>query len=130
MNIYAPNVEGERSVFFKEMQHHGQSTDIIMGDFNVKLNALDSSVIGPLKTDTSRAILRDCMLKERWRDVWRQENPVMRTYSRVQQVEGKINRSRIDLCLVKEDQLVNMHSACYEINCISDHAFLTVTMGD
>ncbi len=128
LNIYAPNLEKDRVSFFTDLQRTGGSCDIIMGDFNVKMCTLDSGGIGPLKADASRAILKNLMLNNEWCDVWRQTNPAVRAYSRIQNVEGILKRSRIDLCLVKKNQMNNLHSARYDMNCLSDHAFLKVTL--
>lgn len=130
MNIYAPNVESERSVFFKTMQHNGATSDIIMGDFNVKLCLLDRNEKGTFKTDTSRTILKDFMLQKDWCDVWRGENPLIRAYSRMQNVKNVLCRSRIDLCLVKQQLIHIFHNAHYNFTFLSDHAFLSVNMGE
>ncbi len=129
LNIYAPNVEKDRVLFFMDMQQTEASCDIIMGDFNVKCGILDSGGVGPLKADASRTLLKNLMLNYEWCDVWRQANPASRTYSRIQNVEGSLKRSRVDLCLVRKNQMNNFHSARYDVNCLSDHAFLKVTVG-
>lgn len=37
LNIHAPNVQNERADFFREMQHFGFSSDVIMGDFHANV---------------------------------------------------------------------------------------------
>lgn len=121
-------MENERAVFFREMQHNGASC-IILGDFNIKLCVLDKNEDEIFRTDASRKILRDFMLEKNWCDLWRNENPITRTYSRQQTVKSSLRRSRIDLCLIKQKLIQSFHTARYNFTHLSDHAFLLVNLG-
>ena len=84
LNIYAPNVEGDRTVFFSNLINIGHDCDIIMGDFNVKLTVLDVAENVPLKNDTSRATLMHFMHQNDYCDLWRSIYPTAREFSRIQ----------------------------------------------
>lgn len=70
------------------------------------------------------------MLQQDWCDIWRNENPLTRAYSRLQTVKGSLGRSRIDLCLVKQQLIHSFHTARYSFTFLSDHAFLLVNLGE
>ena len=62
---------------------------IIVGDFNLKSTRLDLARGKEFKNDTSKVFLK-MMEERRLIDVWRNENPNKREYSRRQMVMGGI----------------------------------------
>ena len=129
MNVYAPNNEVEREALFRGLAPRITERTMIMGDFHVKLSRLDVSDTNTFKSDRSRVALLELLEKCDLCDVWRQKNPTMRDYSRVQKVLGKLNQSRIDLCLVKNGLINYIQTIQYKLNALSDHAILRFGLG-
>lgn len=59
-------------------------------------------------------------------DVWREENPYKKDFSRRQLVIGVLKQSRIDLCLTKRGMLKYVKNVKYKFVGISDHAMMMV----
>lgn len=77
----------------------------MVGDFNIWCTRLDASSSANFKTDGSRKILIEWMRNDDIVDVWKEENPYKREFSRRQMVMGNLNQRRIDLCLMKREML-------------------------
>lgn len=88
INIYAPNVENERKYVFKETKPLCTGNYIVVGDFNVWCTRLDASSSANFKSDVSRKYLTEWMQNEDMVDVWREENPYKKDFSRRQLVIG------------------------------------------
>ena len=129
LNIYAPNIEGDRTGFFSTLKNIGKDCDIIMGDFNVKLSVLDVAENVVLKQDTSRAALQTFMHRYDFCDLWRVLHPTVREFSRIQLHQNSLRQSRIDLCLVKKSLLFLFGKMSHNLTFMSDHVFLRVGMG-
>lgn len=126
LNIHAPNIEKDRVIFFQNMIHIVRDCDIIMGDFNVKMSRLDYRGLSAFKHDSSRTVLMKMMDNQDFCDLWRTLNPTKREFSRIQVVLNKVKQSRVDLCLVKKQE-INMYNAMnHELNYLSDHAIVYV----
>ena len=92
LNVYAPNVEGDRTVFFSTLMNIGNDCDIVIGDFNVKLTVLDVAENVPLKHDTSRATLLNFMHQNDYCDLWRSLYPTVREFSKIQKYQGTVRQ--------------------------------------
>ena len=130
LTLHAPNEEHERTTFFRNIKNVIKTSDIIMGDFNIKLNRLDISENCVFKSDASRSVLQQTMNECDLSDVWREKNPVERDFSRVQLVKGELKQSRIDLCLLKNKHIEMVRSVNHSLTPLSDHAGLFVGMGE
>lgn len=82
-----------------------------------------------LKSYVSRKYLTEWMQNEDMVDVWREENPYRKEFSRRQLVMGVLKQSRIDLCLTKREMLKYVKNVKYKFVGISDHAMMMVKMG-
>uniref|UniRef100_A0A8C9ZA53 Endonuclease/exonuclease/phosphatase domain-containing protein n=1 Tax=Sander lucioperca TaxID=283035 RepID=A0A8C9ZA53_SANLU len=100
LNIYAPNVDTERKIFFKSLHKWYSGNMLFFGDFNVAQTPNDLSMNNIFKGDVSRNELKELMRKNNLCDVWRTTYPKQRTFSRRQMVLQVLKQSRIDLCLV------------------------------
>ncbi len=129
INIYAPNIENERKEVFKEMKPLCKGNYIVVGDFNVWCTRLDASSSANFKSDVSRKYLIEWMQNEDMVDVWREENPYKKDFSRRQLVMGILKQSRKDLCLTKREMLKYVKNVKYKFVGISDHAVMMVKMG-
>ncbi len=101
----------------------------MVGDFNVWCTRLDASSSANFKSDVSRKYLTEWMQNEDMVDVWREENPYKKDFSRRQLVMGILKQSRIDLCLTKREMLKYVKNVKYKFVGISDHAVMMVKMG-
>lgn len=90
INIYAPNIEVDRKEVFNEMKEICKGRCIVVGDFNVWCTRLDASCSANFKSDGSRKILTEWMRNQDFVDVWREENPHKREFSRRQMVMGSL----------------------------------------
>ncbi len=90
---------------------------------------LDASSSANFKSDGSRKILTEWMRNEDFVDVWREENPHKREFSRRQMVMGSLKQSRIDLCLMKREMLKYVRNVKYKFVDVSDHAVMTIKVG-
>lgn len=61
-------------------------------------------------------------------DVWREENPFKKEFSRRQIVRGELKQSRIDLCLAKRGILDFIKNVKYKFVEISDHAAIVLEL--
>lgn len=95
--MYMPNIETDRKVSFL-----GLGNCIIVGDFNLKSTRLDLARGKEFKNDTSRKVFLKMMEERQLIDIWRNENPNKREYSRRQIVMGELKQSLIDLCVAKQ----------------------------
>ncbi|XDV53672.1 hypothetical protein PO909_022110 [Leuciscus waleckii] len=129
INIYAPNIEIERKEVFKEIKTLCKGNFIVVGDFNVWCTRLDASSSANFKSDASRKFLIEWMQNEDIVDVWRDENPYKKDFSRRQLVMGVLKQSRIDLCLAKREMLKYVKNVKYKFVGVSDHAMMKVKMG-
>lgn len=129
INIYAPNIETERREFFKEMKPLCKGNCIVVGDFNVWCTRLDASSSVNFKSDGSRKSLMEWMRNDDLVDVWREENPYRREFSRRQMVMGSLKQSRIDLCLTKRELLKYVKNVKYKFIDVSDHAAMIIKVG-
>ncbi len=129
INMYAPNIEVDRKEVFNEMKKICKGKCIVVGDFNVWCTRLDASSSANFKSDGSRKILTEWMRNEDFVDVWREENPHKREFSRRQMVMGSLKQSRIDLCLTKREMLKYVRNVKYKFVGVSDHAVMTIKVG-
>jgi exonuclease III len=129
INIYAPNNEIERRNLFLELGKWCKGNCILVGDFNVKMNRLDMSRGAIFRSDVSRGVLRKIMCENSLIDIWRDENPNKRGFSRRQVVLGELKQTRIDLVLVNEGLRNFMKDINYIFTTFSDHAGLTFSVG-
>jgi hypothetical protein len=129
INIYAPNNEIERKDLFLEIGKWCEGNCIVVGDFNVKMDRLDMTRGAIFRSDVSRGVLKKMMLEKGMIDIWREENPEKREFSRRQVVLGDLKQTRIDLVLVKEGLRNFMKDIKYVFTTFSDHAGLTFSVG-
>ncbi len=96
-----------------------------MGDFNIWCCRLDACKGQNLRSDQSREALAQIMNTEDLVDVWREENPEVRDFSRRQIVLVTLKQSRIDLCLIKRNLKENIRNCKYNFCYLSDRAALS-----
>ena len=77
-----------------------------------------------LKNDASRKVFLKTMEEKQLIDVWRNENPNRREYSRRQMVMGELKQSRIDLCIAHQTMVKFIKNMVYKFTSFSDHAIL------
>ena len=129
INVYAPNVEKERKIFFKKIPRWCNNQCLVIGDLNVVLSKRDLSTQNVYKEDASRQIIYNVITDNNLVDIWRILNPNKRCYSRQQIVQGKLKQTRIDLCLVSSALASQIKHAEYSSSRWSDHSFLEVRVG-
>ena len=128
INIYAPNVEIDRRVFFEQLKPLCTGNCLIAGDYNVWCDRLDASSSAKFRHDSSRKMLLENMVENKLIDLWRAENPQKKEFSRRQVVLGKMRQSRIDLCLIKENIINYSRNAKYKFTTLSDHAIFSFSL--
>lgn len=124
INVYAPNVETERRDLFKWIEPYCIENSIIVGDFNVWCSRLDACATSTFRSDSSRSVLLKIMNDNHMVDVWRNENPNKKEYSRRQVVLNGLKQSRIDLCLAKQGIIEFIKNIKHKFTALSDHAAL------
>lgn len=129
INVYAPNNEIERKVLFIEVGRWSVGNCIVVGDFNVKLDRLDMTRGAAFRNDASRGVLKKMMFEKKLIDIWRDDNPDKREFSRRQVVLGELKQTRIDLILVKESLRDFIKDVKYVFTTFSDHACLSFSVG-
>lgn len=129
INLYAPNVETDRTEMFKKLKPLCKGHCIVVGDFNVWCTKLDASSSTNFRHDMSRKEIMDILQNENMMDIWRHENPERMEFSRRQMVLGKLKESRIDLCLVKREILSYVNKTEYKFIGHSDHAAIIFKLG-
>lgn len=130
VNVYAPNIETERKTFFGKMKGLVKGNCILVGDFNVWCTRLDACNVAIFKNDASRTVLNNILLTDDLVDVWREDNPYKRKFSRRQMVLGSLKQSRIDLCLVKRNVVSLVGRISYKFIGLSDHAAVSFLLGE
>ena len=121
LNIYAPNEERQRRVFFERMRGMCGENCMIVGDFNVWCGRLDASSSVCFKSDSSRGALKEMMKERELIDVWREKNPEGRVFSRRQVVRGVLKQSRLDLVLGQKNMVDMIGRVGYKSTALSDH---------
>ena len=129
INIYAPNIEADRKAFFLDLGKWCVGNCIIVGDFNLKSTRLDMARGKEFKNDASRKVFLKTMQEKQLIDVWRNENPNRREYSRRQMVMGELKQSRIDLCIAHQTMVKFIKNMVYKFTSFSDHAILSIEVG-
>ena len=115
MNIYAPNNDKERYLFynkvFKKIDQHVQDDHalILGGDFNTCLNQAEDKEGGIKCVKKDAKYLNEQMRKRNLLDIWRTFNPAKRQYTYRQNTP--LVRTRIDFFLVS-NVLVDIVNLC------------------
>lgn len=130
LNLYGPNSEGDRRVFFERCKRWTDDRSVVVGDWNFALARLDVGDNNKFTSNTSMSAVFKWMREYDLMDAWRVLNPVTRAYSRRQVVLGKLKQSRIDLCLLSADLVPTLNVCEYQFCTWSDHASLRVTLGE
>uniref|UniRef100_A0A8C5GE47 Endonuclease/exonuclease/phosphatase domain-containing protein n=1 Tax=Gouania willdenowi TaxID=441366 RepID=A0A8C5GE47_GOUWI len=99
INIYAPNKVMEWKRFFGVAGRWCNNDTIMMGDFNVILTSDDVSDASKFFPDSSRSLIYKLLKERNMVDIWRVLNPKVKAFSRMQVVQGRLKRSRIDFWL-------------------------------
>lgn len=128
INIYAPNTEGEKKVFFKELKTWVNNNSIITGDFNVPLTQFDISGNNLFKDDVSRQSLFEIIKQCNLVDLWRIMHPNKTQFSRHQLVQNTLKQSRIDYAPVASSIVHNVNSIEYVLNTWSDHSLMKLSL--
>jgi len=129
LNVYAPNEVKKRGEFFGRMGGMCGRDCIIVGDFNVWCGRLDATASMCFTSDSSRKVLKDVMIMNGLRDVWRDRNPRGRVFSRKQVVRGQLKQSRIDLVLGTVSIIGQIGTVGYTATTLSDHMALRFNIG-
>lgn len=125
INVYAPNDEMERKLFFGQLKGLSLGNCILVGDFNLKCCRLDAVRNANYKNDASRYVFMRMMEENDLVDKWREDNPNTRGFSRRQVVKGVLKQSRIDLCVAKREIGKYIKMVKYTFTSLSDHAMLS-----
>ncbi len=129
LNVYAPNEEKERRVFFENLGGMCGENGMVVGDFNVWCGRLDATASVCFKNDSSRSVLKEIMRVKGLIDVWRERNPEGRVFSRRQVVRGVLKQSRIDLVLSTKGIADRIGRIDYKVTTLSDHMVLGFGLG-
>ncbi|KAF3842499.1 hypothetical protein F7725_024450 [Dissostichus mawsoni] len=129
INVYAPNGQKERKVFFEGLDGKCGGNCMIVGDFNVWCGRLDATASARFGNDSSRGALKRIMEANGLIDVWRERNLDAREFSRRQVGGGKLTQSRIDLALSSEAVAKKIGRIEYRATALSDHMVLSLRMG-
>ena len=75
-NIYAPNQDNERRIFFRQLHTYcsTQHTNILGGDFNCITRTIDKRGGDPNPRQTSAIILEELTSTHNLTDIWRQQH--------------------------------------------------------
>jgi len=128
VNIYAPNNEKEKIIFFKKANHiikklKNKENMIIMGDFNSVEDKLDRL---PMTKDDNKVIteLQELTGNNKMIDGWRNVNPESKEYT-YESTTGSL--ARIDRIYIKEAKIKNFSNWITITSAnISDHDIVTV----
>uniref|UniRef100_A0A8C5GE13 Endonuclease/exonuclease/phosphatase domain-containing protein n=1 Tax=Gouania willdenowi TaxID=441366 RepID=A0A8C5GE13_GOUWI len=129
INIHAPNKVIDRKVLFGEAERWCNDRAIMMGDFNVVLSRMDVSNVNKFLPDSSRDFLFKIMKEKNLVEIWRVLNPTVKVFSRVQVVQGKLKRSRIDFCFLTKNFVGERIYVDYKDCCWSDHSGMVLSLG-
>ena len=121
INIYVPNIEIDKRIIIEELKGLVIGRCIIVGDFNTKCSRLDIGQGVVFRWEKSRESLLDMMKDKNLVDVWRNENPERREFTRRQMRDGVLKQSRIDLVLTQGENIKHVDRIRHEINALSDH---------
>ena len=130
INVYAPNREVEKRLFFISLGLLCTRNCVLVGDFNVFCSKLDVYRRDSFRQDSARKVLFKMIEDGGLVDVWRVRNAAKREFSRRQIVNGVLKQSRIDLCLARQDIADTLSSVQYKFTGYSDHAAIIFQMGD
>lgn len=130
INIYSPNNEQSKVVFFATVFSYVNDSSFIIGDFNTLLGKIDCGTNNVYKSDTGRTALINRIKTLNLTDIWRGLHGQKKGYSRRQLVKGVLKQSRIDLCLVTSKLVRMCESARYELNAFSDHSRLIIQVSE
>lgn len=129
INIYAPNDESARRLFFTKIFTFITDNTILIGDFNTTLCTMDIGTNNNYKHSTSRTALLKAAADRDLMEVWRFLHPSLRDFSRRQVVRGVLKQSRIDLCFASSALAQRVSGASYIWSGLSDHSILNVSVG-
>lgn len=105
INVYAPNEEKNRNVFFKKIMNSvndfSQGSVIIGGDFNEVLEQTDRISKARSKILRKTYGLSQCIKKKKLMDIWRIKNPGKRQFTWRRKSLGEA--SRIDFFLIDQN---------------------------
>lgn len=127
INVYAPNDDGQRRVFFEKLFRFVTDSTILIGDFNVVLSNDDIGANNTFKNDISRSVIFEGTAKFNLTEVWRALHPSLVDFSRRQVVRGVLKQSRIDLCFASSALMQKVSGALYKWSGLSDHSHLNIT---
>ena len=130
LNIYAPNEEKERRNFFVKLGGVCKGECVIVGDFNVWCDKLDVCKDAAFRSDSSRAALHQIMRANGLNDVWRERNPDISEFTRVQEVRENLKKSRIDLILSTRKTANKIGEIVFSPTSISDHKIVYFQLGN
>ena len=128
INVYAPNREVEKRLFFISLGLLCTRNCVLVGDFNVFCSKLDVYRRDSFRQDSARKVLFKMIEDGGLVDVWRVRNAAKREFSRRQIVNGVLKQSRIDLCLARQDIADTLSSVQYKFTGYSDHAAIIFQM--
>ena len=129
-NVYAPNSDTERKIFFEILVELMVSYDygdriIIGGDFNITLEREDK--FGGLETKSkSRTVLKEMINTFDLIDIWREKHKGKKQYTWEQ--PSPLIRCRLDYFLVQNKHLNIVHTAKIIPGIKSDHKIIELTL--
>ena len=130
INVYAPNNNDERYLFYNELNNYIDSDNtIIAGDFNEILDpALDlginNTTYNVKNSNKLHSLISDYCLV----DIWRNRNPGKKEFSRSQIVQNVLKQSRIDLFLISRNIIQFAINSYISYTTLSDHNFLSLKL--
>ena len=130
VNVYAPNVQTERLIFFNSLNSFiSGENNIVAGDFNEIIETeLDKGINVKTFNVASNKCLCNIININNLCDVWRHKHPGKREFTRQQFVNGVLKQSRIDMLLISRHMLSFVSHAFIKYSSISDHNLLCMSI--
>ena len=132
VNIYGPNEDRPEFFIslFELIQKYKSTELMIMGDFNMVLNAQLDRMDGKQYSPKSLTVLKEIMESFELADIWRLCNPNEKTYSwfRRKSYNRGISASRLDFALTSYSLNPFVDKITYEYGYKSDHSLLKMLL--
>ncbi|CAC5393348.1 unnamed protein product [Mytilus coruscus] len=129
-NIYAPNPLQERFDFFQNIHSKIKflNNDVVSGDFNTSLGALDRGGKISHREDKAVCALKSIINDNVLCDVYRKRNLDVSVFSRKQIVENNLRQSRIDFHLISLSLKPFVKNIYHNDSSFSDHSFVSMIL--
>lgn len=128
ISIYAPNINGDRVIFFEYVEKYIHSLEnvIMGGDFNTTLCSLDRGSKTKHIVDEPCRNLFDIIENNHLYDVWRTRNMHSRIFSWKRVTNDNLQQSRIDYFLISSSLSSFVQNIYYNVTSLSDHSLVVM----